>query len=305
MKFIFTLLISVSFLSAQDWVVVQPADSSFSVEMPGKPQEQKKVVDSDIGKLDVFLYIYEQANSGYIVSYNDYPESAMNTNVVPDSVYNNAARSALASTRGTLISKNKITYRGHPGIELKYSIPGNVLVRSRYFLVNNRLFQLMAIGNEETLYNSFSEWFFNSLKIKKAVVAPLAERLFKAINYTYDRNENGSYSLTLSFEDKRTQLVHVYPMVASLNSRPAYDVWSTITRYKKTIPDSIVQDMFVRNSNLEYGHFQSYPSDSSFVLVYSVIFHGELTAEIFKTIINEVAGMADYYESKLSREDTY
>ncbi|GEM_PF-5859310 len=305
MKFIFTLLISVSILSAQDWVVVQPADSSFSVEMPGKPQEQKKVVDSEIGKLDVFLYIYEQANSGYIVSYNDYPESAMNTNVVPDSVYNNAARSALASTRGTLISKNKITYRGHPGIELKYSIPGNVLVRSRYFLVNNRLYQLMAIGNEETLYNSFSEWFFNSFKIKKVVVAPLAERLFKAIDYTYDRNENGSYSLTLSFEDKRTQLVHVYPMVAGLNSRPAYDVWSTITRYKKTIPDSIVQDMFVRNSNLEYGHFQSYPSDSTFILVYSVIFHGDLTAEIFKTIINEVARMADYYESRFSKEDTY
>ncbi len=305
MKFIFTLLISVSILSAQDWVVVQPADSSFSVEMPGKPQEQKKVVDSEIGKLDVFLYIYEQANSGYIVSYNDYPESAMNSNVVPDSVYNNAARSALASTRGTLISKNKITYRGHPGIELKYSIPGNVLVRSRYFLVNNRLYQLMAIGNEETLYNSFSEWFFNSFKIKKAVVAPLAERLFKAINYSFDKLENGSYQVTMSFEDKRTHLVHIYPVVSNLTSKSGYDIWATVARYDKSLPDSIIQDMFIRNGNTEYGRFQSFPADSSYVLVYSTIFHGTLTPEIFKTIINDVAAISDYYENKLTHKDEF
>ncbi len=304
MRYLFLFLLCASLLSAQDWVKVEPPDGAFSIEMPGTPKEMQKPVASDVGNLTVYLYIYEEENSGYIVSYNDYPETALQ-NIVLDSVYNNATRSTLKSTKGTLLSRDTITYQGFSGIELKYTIPGNVLVRARYFLVNNRLFQLMLIGDEESVYNSYGEWFFNSFKVKKSAELTLAEKLFKAIDYSYDKMDNGSYQLTMSFEDKRTHLVHIYPVVPKLTSRAGYDIWATIARYDKALPDSVVQDMFLRNANTEYGHFQSFATDSTYLLVYSTIFHGTLTADIFKTIINDVAAISDYYEAKLTGKDEF
>ncbi len=304
MKYVIIILLTASFLSAQDWITVEPDGGGFSVEMPGQPQKMKKEIPSEAGNITLHFFIYEEKEGGYIVTYNDYPESVVQT-LDLDSLYNNAARTALKSAKGTLMSKDTIRYQGFRGVELKYTVPGNVVVRSRYFLVNNRLFQIMLLGSEENVYNSFGEWFFNSFKIKKSEMLTLAERLFNAIGYSYEKSNDGSYQLTMSFEDKRTHLVHVYPVVPKLTSRAGYDIWATIARYDTVLPDSVVQDMFLRNANTEYGHFQSFATDSTYLLVYSTIFHGTLTADIFKTIINDVAAISDYYEAKLTGKDEF
>jgi hypothetical protein len=132
-----------------------------------------------------------------------------------------------------------------------------------------------------------------------------AEQLLKTIGWTYDKQEDGDIHLTLQFEDERTQLVRLVPVVSSFTGLQTYDIWSVVSNDPMAVPDSMYRKMLIRNGDTDIGRFQIFPGDSADLIVYSAVFEGEMNPEILKDIINEVAAMADIFEEQITRKDDY
>ena len=52
-----------------------PKGGRFTIQMPGKPQEEIKKLDTAVGPIDLHLFVYSpDRDTAYIASYCDYPE---------------------------------------------------------------------------------------------------------------------------------------------------------------------------------------------------------------------------------------
>ncbi len=143
-----------------------PKDGRFAVRFPGEPKEKTETAKSAIGDLKVFAATYALADgSVYMVSYTDFPEAA-----------------AKAENRGTLFDGVREGVKGKDGKlidEKDVEVGPDKLkardieierdkkrMRFRVVLVDNRLFQVAAIGTSNFVTGKDAEAFFKSFEIK-------------------------------------------------------------------------------------------------------------------------------------------
>jgi len=160
------LCLTAAFLIAADtrFVEVAPRGGRFTVQMPGQPKEQKNSVKTAIGPIEFHMFIYERdPNSDYMVGYNDYPEGMMKK-ADSDKVLDGARDGAVKNVKGKLESEKKITLDGHPGREFVATAEG-LKVRDRFYLVNDRLYQIMLVGSNDFITGKDAEKFLNSFKL--------------------------------------------------------------------------------------------------------------------------------------------
>jgi hypothetical protein len=86
----------------------------------------------------------------------------MGTNIDYDGAINGAA----ANVKGTIVSKNPTTVDGRKGIEGLIKIPQGAFIRVKAVGIDNRLYQLQAIGPEPFVKSDDAEKFFGSFKAK-------------------------------------------------------------------------------------------------------------------------------------------
>ena len=130
------------------------------VQLPNEPVRDKNVTSSN-GK-DVISYTYKavEENSGlnYLVSYTLYPEE-MNIMDI-NSFYNSLTYKAAEAINGILIKEEDV--KSSSGIKGRYfeigAKSGNVY-RIYLYYTNNRLFQIMLEGTEDTAYSTFAKIF--------------------------------------------------------------------------------------------------------------------------------------------------
>src|ERR1700727_1338046 len=72
------LMLAIPFaLSADDKkdkpVTFQSKEGKFSVTLPKKPTESTNKVPSDIGELEMHMFLVDQSSKAYLVTYHDYP----------------------------------------------------------------------------------------------------------------------------------------------------------------------------------------------------------------------------------------
>ncbi|MHC5730730.1 MAG: hypothetical protein ACYTXY_42815, partial [Nostoc sp.] len=85
----------------------------------------------------------------YIVAYNDFPYS-YGEMADPQAVLNNARDMALKTTKSHLISQENIrSSNNHPGKEIEYINSGGKITRSRMYVAEGRLYQVMAITTKK------------------------------------------------------------------------------------------------------------------------------------------------------------
>jgi hypothetical protein len=135
------------------WKEFTSTAGAFSVLLPGTPTEQTQRLNTQVGTIDVHLFILEQDNAQYLVAYNDYPD-AMAQSANADKVLDGAREGVVANVRGRLVSEQRISLAAHPGRELHIKVPeGLQAMRTRLFLVKQRLYQvgvLTADGETDT-----------------------------------------------------------------------------------------------------------------------------------------------------------
>ncbi len=262
-------------------------------------------VQTEVGTVEMHTLSYSNADIALILGYSEYPEVFIRVRPA-DSLLTNARKGAVSNVRGKLVLEKPIQYGTFPGREIHIRVPGRAgLLRARYYLVGNRLCQMIVAGPDSVALGGVGNRFLDSFRLKEGAGDFPTERLLKALGYTYELNENRQYRLVINFDDGRSQVIMVTPTMTLFDSRSAYDVWSGIMTYQGTLSPEVADSLLVRNGEVDIGSYQSLPVEEGKLLVFSSKVTGEQTREGFRNLLLKVASEADEMEKHLTGEDEY
>jgi hypothetical protein len=156
------------------WKVFASKDGLFTVNMPSEPIKKKQqITTAAAGKLKVELLIAEGRHDSYfVVSYCDFPPTELKKGQERKRL-DQACIGAVESSTGKIREKKPITLDRrcprsdigewfqagigslgsikfdveYPGRELVLEKDGAVIAKMRIYLVENRLYQVMVLGN--------------------------------------------------------------------------------------------------------------------------------------------------------------
>ncbi len=137
------------------WKEFSSEQGAFSVLFPGKPERQKETVETDLGQIELTMFITEiEQGAVFFVSYSDYPGHVVEQSE-PYAILENSRDSTIRSQQGQLRQSYKLTLAGNPGLEYLADTrieDRKALIWARCYLRKNRLFQIltMALTSGET-----------------------------------------------------------------------------------------------------------------------------------------------------------
>jgi hypothetical protein len=134
----------------------------FVATFPGTIQRNSQPVDAAVVK----GAYYDGGTTAYMVFYCDYPAGHVARVGGPDKVYENASNGAVQNWGGKIQSSSAYKLGGVKGLEIVSDIPAsNSVGRVRYFIVGDRLYQVMYIGPAGTATNPEAVAFLNSFRL--------------------------------------------------------------------------------------------------------------------------------------------
>jgi hypothetical protein len=144
----------------------------FTVVSPVSLKETPETVDTPAGKVNAYMFSGEREGKAlFAIVYADYPET-MVTSSNRDKIVEGAARGAVSNVNGKLIASNKVSVSGNSGREVVAQIKsGNGqegTLKSRVFLVKNRLYQVMTIAAQNEAGSAELDNFLTSFKLTDA-----------------------------------------------------------------------------------------------------------------------------------------
>ncbi len=159
---------SVPTAATAQWKSFTPAKGGFTITMPGQPTERTQTLDTPAGNISTYFYS-SSSNGGkvnYTVSYVDLPKgvSEMPANLLLEAI----ASGLTGDERVKVLSEKVITLDNHPGREFKIESPTKSIVRHRAYLVNQRVYQVVAEvpAAEESTLGKEVERFLESFKLQ-------------------------------------------------------------------------------------------------------------------------------------------
>ncbi len=136
------------------WQRVSSTSGSFSVMMPGMPQENTKEIETKAGKTVLHSFRYVSGSQEYMVTYNDYP-----TNLDVDLTLSGVRDGEIGN--GRILTDSNVTLDGHRGKKITAWVKGK-LFASEFYVVGSRLYQVIytsdplhALLDAPTYLNSF------------------------------------------------------------------------------------------------------------------------------------------------------
>jgi len=150
------LLSSMSTLVQEDkWIRFSPTGSGFEIMLPSEPNEKVEKRANYI----THMYSSTMGKTVYLISYSDYttiPEKALEAN---RDDFNK-------QMQATLLSSRNVELDGKTGLEFTSEISA-ANVKSRIFLVGNRLYQIAALVFKDTQDDKNVDRFFESFTFLK------------------------------------------------------------------------------------------------------------------------------------------
>jgi hypothetical protein len=142
---------------AQDekWIRFSPAGSGFEIMLPSEPVEKVE----KRANFTTHMYSSTLGKTVFLISYSDYqtiPEKALEAN---RDDFNK-------QMQATLLSSRNVELDGKTGLEFTSEISA-ANVKSRIFLVGNRLYQMAALVFKETQDETRVDRFFQSFQFLK------------------------------------------------------------------------------------------------------------------------------------------
>ncbi|HEX2914746.1 MAG TPA: hypothetical protein VH186_28350 [Chloroflexia bacterium] len=145
-----------------------PPDGKFSIYLPGQPQpDESSIIANRDGAANSHSYITSYRQDGFLffLSYQDYPEDYLKLN---------GPKKILAAQEESLLLQKEVTFKQRKSITLNKTIPGKEyqygaqgwgLFVQRYYLAEQRLYSLAAVG----IYGvtpTYIYTIFDSFKLK-------------------------------------------------------------------------------------------------------------------------------------------
>jgi hypothetical protein len=133
--------------------------------MPGKPQMLTRTIPAGAngGMLDLYIMYVDQKSVAYLLSYVDNPAfKAANAKMLEETL--DKAREG-AVGKGKLLKETKIKHGSYPGREILVELPNMTCSRSRLFLVEQKLYQLVIIGARDACLSKEADQFLESFML--------------------------------------------------------------------------------------------------------------------------------------------
>jgi hypothetical protein len=130
------------------WKTVEFKAGRFSISMPPEHTEKKQKVVRAGAPLEVTMIVGEsegRPDTLFVVSYCDYADAELKKGPIVKRL-DYARDGAVSSSGGILKSEAKCELDGNPGRDIVIVKDGEVIVRTRIYLVENRLYQVMTLG---------------------------------------------------------------------------------------------------------------------------------------------------------------
>lgn len=144
-------------------------EGKFSVWLPGDPKVDSQTVDAAGMKIKVTMYTISSGTGAYIAGFNDYPAEMMKGTDLQN-LLDGARDGGLKNINATLVNETKIDKDGFPGrdITAKANAQGkDYNMRMRVYIVNNRLYQTMALYEPGKMSDADIAQFLNSFTLMK------------------------------------------------------------------------------------------------------------------------------------------
>ena len=142
----------------------------FSVMTPVALQKTTQEVEtSQGGKLDLHLFYGQDGDLGYFVSYCDYDPQVAKPSLA-ENMLDGARDGAVSNVNGKLVSETNITLGDHPGreviIEARAEDRPPAIIKSRMFMVKNRLYQVTTVASRGRAGDKALDDFLQSFKLQ-------------------------------------------------------------------------------------------------------------------------------------------
>ncbi|MGC9503949.1 hypothetical protein [Baaleninema sp.] len=156
---------------AQDsstWRVFASQEGRFQVMMPEPPQTSTESIDFPGEPIALYAFAAKDSQSEYLVTYSDYPNEFIDRMGEPTQFLQAVKQGFLAGIEANEEFSTVLQLEGYPALEVEYTTPEGAAGLARFYLVNSRLYQVIATSNE-TASGNFSEnadRFFTSFDLR-------------------------------------------------------------------------------------------------------------------------------------------
>jgi len=168
----FILIMIMGFVNSDEWLLFK--SHGFKIEFPKKPDLDSTVVNSAIGKLKMYTFMYDASenkkdeNLTYGVLSTEYPDSIVNsdrTDLLP-AYFRNGIDGSVKNVQGKLLSEKTIELNGFPGREIKIDYKeGLAVIKMRLYLVKNKMYIIQTITMTKNEFNKSIDRFMDSFKL--------------------------------------------------------------------------------------------------------------------------------------------
>lgn len=154
--------------SAAVWQDYKSANGKFSVQMPSKPQEQAQDQTTDVGTIKLNMVIAEASDSGYFIGFADFPNKVANPEDIQKGL-TESVKGSVGNIKGTIVSEKEYMLGTVPCRDFEANgkvQTTDVLMKGRFCLADNRLYQIFALGAKDKLAVTDVDRFIGSFKIE-------------------------------------------------------------------------------------------------------------------------------------------
>ncbi|MBF0105900.1 MAG: hypothetical protein HQM16_11295 [Deltaproteobacteria bacterium] len=145
-------------------------EGGFVVMAPAVLTASSQVEPTAVGDLKMNMFTGEKPDgTAYVVMYIDYPPEMIKL-TDPQVMLDGAKTGALENTGGKLISEKVVSLDGHPGRIVAVAVNKGTeegVIKTHLYLVNNRLYQIMAAGLKKNIETKEVEDYLSSFKLVK------------------------------------------------------------------------------------------------------------------------------------------
>jgi len=141
-------------------------EGRYSVEFPKQPDTGVREAGDAGLKRRVTSTMASKGGDDYGVTWSDFPADYLASG--PTAVLEKVRDTVIADVKATLVSSDEITLSGHPGLAVKAKVASGATkgdYRVRFFLVKNRVYEVLVIRNNPGAPEQLVQDFFDSFTL--------------------------------------------------------------------------------------------------------------------------------------------
>jgi hypothetical protein len=165
-KLFAALLVIVSSVAFANAYEVKSFEGRFSIDFPGAPAAD---TIQDVGSCVATRHEYRFKERGRVwtASYQDCKPAGMVADLGHMMILKDAIRGLLKATKGELRAQHPVEVGVLQGREIVVAVPGNLILRERFFIEGDRIYQLMYVGPFGTQDEPAVDAFFASFRVMR------------------------------------------------------------------------------------------------------------------------------------------